>query len=342
MKTQLTTRQKHCQIPPIIMELDAHISKLKPTAVYFVRFVEKNFPPAYSNGVDDVIGIRLTEQVEMEWRKMRDYIRPLLLLVAFLWLLILAACSAHAETYTVGVVPQQAPAVLARNWMPLLQYLERSSGVSLHFKTAPNIPEFERRLAKGEYDFAYMNPYHYVVFSRKAGYRALAREKGTRLQGVVVVRKDSPINDISQLAGKDLAFPAPGSFAASVLPRMQLKKQNIAFTPHFVASHDSVYYSVARGIYPAGGGVVRTLNSAPAEIRDQLRVLWRTESYTPHALAAHSRVPETVLQVLSKALYAMDADTGAAGILHNLSMSGWEPAQDKDWDDLRKLPLDIL
>jgi phosphonate transport system substrate-binding protein len=268
--------------------------------------------------------------------------KRLLLLAAVFCLLIFAANSARAETYTVGVVPQQAPAVLARNWTPMLKYLEQKSGVTLHFKTAPSIPEFERRLAQGEYDFAYVNPYHYVVFSREPGYRALAKEKDTRLQGVVVVQKDSAITDISELDGKDLAFPAPASFAASVLPRMQLKKQGIAFTPHFVASHDSVYYSVARGIYPAGGGVVRTLKSAPAEIRDQLRVLWRTDSYTPHALAVHPRIPKTVREAVAKALYAMDADSDAAGILHELNMRGWEIGQDQDWDDLRKLPLDAV
>lgn len=305
-----------------------------------VPVIDKCYPHIRSNGVDDVLGISIVVPLNSRQRKPGDYTRPFSLLIAFLGLLIFAASSAHGETYTVGVVPQQAPAVLARNWTPMLLYLEQNSGVSLNFKTAPSIPEFERRLARGEYDFAYMNPYHYVVFSGKPGYRVLAREKDTRLQGVVVVRKDSAISDIGELAGKDLAFPAPASFAASVLPRMQLKKQGIAFTPHFVASHDSVYYSVVRGIYPAGGGVVRTLNSAPAEIRDQLRVLWRTDSYTPHALATHPRVPETAREAVAKALYAMADDNDAAGILQGLNMRGWELGQDQDWDDLRKLPVE--
>lgn len=292
-------------------------------------------------GDKEIFGIKRIHEAHGKGYKNRYLVRPSILLVTFLALLILAASSAHAETYSVGVVPQQAAAVLAKNWTPLLLYLERKTGVRLNFKTAPSIPEFERRLANGEYDLAYMNPYHYVVFSREPGYRALAKEKDTRLQGVVVVRKDSAITDIRQLAGKDLAFPAPGSFAASVLPRMQLKKMGIAFIPHFVASHDSVYYSVARGIYPAGGGVVRTLNSAPAEIRDQLRVLWNTDSYTPHALAVHPRVPETAREALAKVLSAMGSDSEAAEILQDLNMRGWEPGQDKEWDDLRKLPIDV-
>lgn len=269
-------------------------------------------------------------------RKFTHCFLHLILMIAGLAFSVLA----QAQTYTVGIVPQQAAAVLAANWTPMLSYLQQSTGVTLSFKTAPSIPEFEQRLAKGEYDFAYMNPYHYVVFSATPGYRALAKEKGTRLQGVVVVRKDSSYTDISQLAGKDLAFPAPASFAASVLPRMQLSKQGIAFTPHFVNSHDSVYYSVARGIYPAGGGVVRTLEAAPAEIRDQLRILWRTDTFTPHALAVHSRVPEAVQQAVAKGLYGMADDAAAAAILQKLNMRGWELGSDTDWDDLRKLPLD--
>ncbi|MFT7672206.1 MAG: ABC-type phosphate/phosphonate transport system substrate-binding protein [Gammaproteobacteria bacterium] len=39
-------------------------------------------------------------------------------------------------------------------------------GFKVNFKTAPNIPTFKKRLAAGEYGFAYMNPYHYTVFNQ--------------------------------------------------------------------------------------------------------------------------------------------------------------------------------
>lgn len=245
-----------------------------------------------------------------------------------------------AASYSVGIVPQQAAEVLAVHWMPLLRHAAVQSGVELHFKTAPNIPEFERRLASGEYDFAYMNPYHYAfMFSGQAGYSALAKEKNRRLQGVVVVRKDNPIERIEQLDGLDLALPAPAAFAASVLVRMQLNALGIGVRPHFVASHDSVYQSVAQGIYPAGGGVVRTLNAAPEAIRQQLRVLSRTESVTPHAFAAHSRVAEAARTAVANALIAMEQTPNAAEILRKMDMQGWEAANDSDWDDLRNMPI---
>ena len=60
---------------------------------------------------------------------------------------------------TFGIVPQQSASRLAEEWGPLLSELSRRSGVLLVFRTAPSIPVFEERLAKGAYDLAYMNPY---------------------------------------------------------------------------------------------------------------------------------------------------------------------------------------
>jgi phosphonate transport system substrate-binding protein len=264
------------------------------------------------------------------------------LLVAWLASNAAAEQAAGPEPVTFGVVPQQAASKLARLWVPVFDYLGRSAGLEIRFRTAPNIPEFERRVAAGEYDLAYMNPYHYTVFSEETGYRAFAKAKGQLLEGILVVRKDSPIQDPHELSGATLAFPAPAAFAASVLTRAYLTQEGIEFTPKFVSSHDSVYLTVARGLYPGGGGVVRTLNSLTPEVRDQLRVLWTTQGYTPHAFAAHPRVsPETVKRV-AEAMTAMDQEEEWRALLAPLGMDGFEAAQDSDWDDVRALGIDLL
>jgi phosphonate transport system substrate-binding protein len=244
--------------------------------------------------------------------------------------------------FTFGIVPQQAASKLARLWVPLIDYLGRSAGVELKFRTAPDIPEFERRLASGDYDFAYMNPYHYTVFSREPGYRAFAKAKGQLLKGILVVGKDSPIRDPHELSGATLAFPAPAAFAASVLTRAYLTQEGIAFTPKFVSSHDSVYLAVARGLYPGGGGVVRTFDSLEPDVRHQLRILWTTKGYTPHAFAAHPRVPAQIVGRLAAAMVDMEQHEEGRALLVPLSMNGFDAAADEDWDDVRALGIDLL
>lgn len=242
----------------------------------------------------------------------------------------------------VGIVPQQSASRLADEWGPLLAEIGRRSGIPLTFSTAPNIPAFEDRLVQGEYDLAYMNPYHYVFFHGAAGYRAFAREQARKIRGIIVVRKDSPYRSLADLAGKSVAFPAPAAFAASILPQAEFGRQRIAIETRFVASHDSVYRAVASGLHQAGGGIERTLETAPAEIRDVLRVLAETPEYTPHAFAAHPRVSPQVLARLQAAMQSLAADATGRRLLEPLAFKGLVAAEDKDWNDIRALDIRLL
>lgn len=244
-------------------------------------------------------------------------------------------------TLTFGVVPQQSASKLARLWRPILNYLEKETNLELVFATAKTIPIFEQRVADGQYDIAYMNPYHFTVFHESTGYEAIAKQKNKRIKGIIVVKKESTLQSIDAVSGSTLAFPAPAAFAASVLPRAYFSNQGIAVTPAYVSSHDSVYLSVAKGIYPAGGGVMRTFNNIDAAIRDQLRVLWKTEGYTPHAIAIHPKAL-THKKAIQRALIGMNDNAKAKALLTALNFKGIEAADSVDWDDVRALGIPLL
>lgn len=265
--------------------------------------------------------------------------------ILWVWSILLFAISTSAsdKPYSFGVVPQQSAKQLARLWTPIFQYIERNSGVKLQFATAKNIPEFEKRLSAGVYDFAYMNPYHFTVFNQDPGYRSLLVRIDQPIKGIVVVRKDSPLTSLEDLAGESLAFPSPAAFAASVLPRAQLSQQQISYTPRYVSSHDSVYLNVAKGIFPAGGGVKRTFNNTKPEVKAQLKVLWTTKPYTPHAIAFHPRVNNADYEEVQRAFIAMSTTEEGKALLKSLKIKvGLREAQDTDWDDVRGLGLDLL
>ena len=262
--------------------------------------------------------------------------------VVVLVLALVFPLTAPAETLTFSVVPQQSASKLARLWTPILAYLSEKTGVKLQFTTAKNIPTFEKRLAEGRYDFAYMNPYHFTVFHRAPGYQAIARQKDKKIKGIVVVRKDSSLSNVSELSGENLAFPSPAAFAASVLPRAKLNRDNIHFQSSYVSSHDSVYLGVSRGVFPAGGGVMRTFNNTDPEVRKNLKVLWTTKTYTPHAIAAHPRVEQTTVERIRAALLGMNDDPDGKALLKTINFKGMQSASNKDWDDVRGLGLALL
>lgn len=239
-----------------------------------------------------------------------------------------------------GVVPQEAVTEMARKWTPIMAYLSRKTGYSIQFKSAPDIRTFENRVEAGEFDLAYFNPLHYATY-RVNGYQAIAREKDVQLTGIIVVRKSSTLQDLKGLDGTTMAFPSSTAFAATVLPAMSLKQLGISVVPKYVSSHESVYRTVAQGLYPAGGGIVKTYEQVDPAVREQLRILWKTQTYTPHPVAVHPRISRQVVMRVTDAMVGMANDPQGAAILKLSGINGFIAAKDGDYDDIRALNMDI-
>lgn len=262
--------------------------------------------------------------------------------VALLLTSVLFSFQVSAQSFTLGIVPQQSAKKLARLWTPIVKYLSEKTGHDIRFATAHNIPTFEERLLKGEYDIAYMNPYHYTVFHQKPGYRAIAKQPNKKIKGIIVVPKDSKIESLEELNNSKMAFPSPAAFAASVIPRAQLTKQNIAIEESYVSSHDSVYLGVAKGFFKAGGGVKRTLNNTDPKIKEQLKILWTTNGYTPHAIAVGPDVDAQVAQSIQQALLSMNDTEEGRKLLKSINFNGMAVASNEEWDDVRALDIKLL
>ena len=239
---------------------------------------------------------------------------------------------------TFGIVPQQSASRLARMWGPFLQELSQQTGTTFSFRTTKDIPTFEACLAAGAFDYAYMNPMHYAIFSSEAAYRAIAHQEGKRLKGVMVARVDSEFSEIARLDGQNIAFPSPGAFGASILNRASLQEINVSYTPSYVKSHDSVYRAVAAGLMAAGGGVTRTWNALDPDVRAQLQIIHETEGFTPHAIAVHEGVDPAQANQIQAALVNMSVTH--PDLVQGIGMKGFVAATDSDWDDVRALGMD--
>jgi len=247
--------------------------------------------------------------------------------------------AAAPAVYSFGIGPQQGASELAKRWVPILQYLSEKSGYTLQFATAKDIPTFQGQMKEGRFDLAYLNPYFYTVFHDRAGYEAFADERDANTTGLIVVRKDSPMQSVAELNNQTLAFPAPSALAATMLPLAYLGEQKVHVTPKYVVSMDSVYSAVAKGYFPAGGGELHSFSTLAAEVRDQLRVLWTAELLPPLTFAAHPRVPKEVVAKLQKVMHEMDHDPQGAQLLKAMRFKGFDLAQDSDYDGMRKLEL---
>lgn len=225
------------------------------------------------------------------------------------------------KVYTFDVVPQFPAAKIYTTWSPLLQRIGQDAGLCFELRVSASIPEFEQRFLKGESDFTFLNPYHAVLAYQKKKYQPLLADGKDLLTGILVVRSDNPIKNLNDLKGKNVAFPAPNSFAASLLIRAELAKEKIEVNPVFVKTHSNVYRSVINKDALAGGGVNNTLDNEAPEVRQQLRVLYETSAYTPHPIATHPSIANEIRDRFFKAMVKLSQDDEGQKLLDGINLN---------------------
>jgi len=266
---------------------------------------------------------------------------PLLSVFLLTTLLTFNVHAEKKEVYTIGIVPQFEIRHIRKIWNPIIKEVEKATGYDLKLIGSPTIPDFEREFNAGQFDFAYMNPYHMLIAEKTQGYVPLIRDNGRKLHGILVVREDSDITSVKELDGKKIAFPAPNALGASLLMRANLTNDyKIKFNPVYVKTHSSVYLNVVVKQTSAGGGVQKTLKQQRENIKGALRVLHRTPKVSPHPLAGHPRVPKEVREKVKQAMLNLGETPIGKSLLSKIPMKKIGEASINDYYPLRKFKLD--
>lgn len=245
------------------------------------------------------------------------------------------AAKEYECSYTVGVVPQYEARYLHDIWSKILNALNEKTGCEFIYVGSKSAVDFEESLKQGAFDLAYVNPVQVVIGYLNNGYMPLLRPMSTRLQGIIVVRKDDPIKDIRELEGEKIVFPPYIEVESTLLPQMGLKEKFDLTTEQFnVKTYDSVYLLVGKKLARAGGGSYTSLNNQPQYIKDSLRVLYETEKIFPHALIVHGLVEEDASNSIYNAFIEIHKETPE--LLETISMNDPIQANIEEYIDLER------
>lgn len=248
--------------------------------------------------------------------------------------------AAAAMTYSFGVVPQFEQRKLYASWKPIVDDLERRTGLHFNLVTTLKVQDFEKAFARGEFDFVYVNPYHVVRVRESQGYIPLVADK-VPLRGIVVVRKDGPIKTVADLNGKTVAFPSANALGSSLLVRSDLEQiHHVRVTPLYAKTHSSVYLHVAKDLVAAGGGVEKTLQEEDESLQAQLRVIYTTRACPSHPIVAHPRVAPEVREKVRKALFAMGETPEGKEMLLKVPVTQFIPVTYEDYAVMLNWGLD--
>ena len=232
-----------------------------------------------------------------------------------------------------GVVPQQNISTIRKNWKPVADALKKE-GILLAIQSKKNHSDFNKDLMAAKWDMVYVNPLQYVNASKSQLYSAFAKQKGKILTGIMVAKKSSPLpfGDLKALEGKTVGFPAEKAFAATILVKAALKKAGIKYKAKYAGNHEKSYSGVIRNSWDVGTGVRRSFESNKV-ITDNLKIVFETKGYTPHALAFNTKLPKEIKEKVQTVLFKLDASA-----FKKLNyQKGIEAAQDSDWDGVREV-----
>lgn len=238
------------------------------------------------------------------------------------WLItLLLACNgivpAHAQEVApleIGLVPNLTARALLTAFEPMRAYIELQLRQPVRLSTAPNFKEFYARTQKGEFDLV-VTPAHFAWLAhREAGYTPLLTYV-EQLNGLLVVSRDSPIQNVSELRGKRLGIVDPLAIVSMRGQRVLLEqglRPGVEYIVQPIAPHNAAAVAVAQDELDAaiiGSGPYRIMAE---ETRARLRIL-REVGAVPNAIyLAHSRIPPARQRELQMHLRAF-AETATEG-----------------------------
>ena len=265
-------------------------------------------------------------------------------IIVFLLFCILGIQQVKAEerVYSWIVVPMFSPTVVHRDWGPLMKVLEQRTGYHFKLVTADSFNFFEKQIFNGNVDFAYANPYQTLIANRQQGYIPLVRDGQRRLTGILVVRKDSSLQQVKDIEGKKIVFASPNAFAVSLYMRAMLsEREGISFIADYVGTHSNAYRQVLLGRAAASGGIYRTLRKERPEVQENLRVIYEVPSTITHAVIANPKVAEEVRESVQKLLLELSATEKGQTLLNSIFLPQPIKADfERDYAPLNSLNLD--
>jgi phosphonate transport system substrate-binding protein len=264
-------------------------------------------------------------------------------------LAMVAAVSAGIASAEVkfGMVPRLSPAELHRIYDPLAEYLTREIGEKVTIVIPKDFNAYNEAVRTGKMDIGFANPLIYVKAKAKTNIEPLVlsawKKDGTRLRGVIVVRKDSGITNLQDLKGKKIAFVEKDSGAGYIFQMFLMSKaglnvrKDITVLP-FTKRHDAVIMDVYNKKADAGGVRDDEIEKLKDKIDiSQLRIVGYTDYFPNWPVFATPKFNKATAAKIRAALLKLKPnDPKNENIIGAASLTGFIPTSDSDFDSLEQ------
>ncbi|WP_371324165.1 phosphate/phosphite/phosphonate ABC transporter substrate-binding protein [Dechloromonas sp. ZY10] len=247
---------------------------------------------------------------------------------------ICALVHADEAILSFGILNQQSPQLTAERWNPIFRYLSEQTGLRFQLRMGANVQATNAMMQAGEFDLLFSN--HNFRPEYDGTYRVIARWGNAPIFGVIAVRDDSPLRQLSELEGRRVAYPSVHALVAYAVPKQALRKAGIHEVEVMAANQEGGLAQLDSRQVDAVAVNSRYLSQYAARKGLRYRELYTSGPYPDLAVSVHPRVPRDKVVAIQQALLKMRQDPTAAALLEANQFPGFFPAGEADYLSVRK------
>lgn len=250
----------------------------------------------------------------------------------------------NKQVYIFSVHPLHNPKRLHDIFGPLVEFLSKNiDGAEFRLEASRSYAAYDKNLYAGKFHFSIPNPFQ-TINAIKHGYHVFGKMADDQnFRGIILVRKDSGIRNVSDLKGKVISYPAPTALAATMLPQYYLHTHGLDVMKdvqtRYVGSQESSIMSVYLKNSAAGATWPppwRALIKEQPQLEKELKIIWQTEALPNNGLVVRNDIPEKLTSQVAQLLFMLHTHEEGQRWLEKMELSRFETAQSSTYEPVRR------
>ena len=234
----------------------------------------------------------------------------------------------------------------------LLDYIGKKMGREIQFIQRKTYGEINELLGKGHIDLAFICLGPYVVGKEKYGFQLVATpevQNSHFYHSYLIVNKTSAFRKLEDLRGRVFAFSDPDSNSGKLVPTYwlsQLSERPETFFEKtiYTYSHDNSILAVAKELVDGAavdGLIWEYYHRKNPIFTSKTRIIRKSEPYGIPPMVASNIIPTELMTKIRSLLFSMHEDPKGRAILKELMIDRFIAPQDKWYDSIRKINLEL-
>jgi len=269
--------------------------------------------------------------------------------------LILFNTSAFAEeinalnktTIRFGILPDSAQHIIDDRYKPLITFIEQELDIKIDVVKSQNYQQLLTQFKEKKIDLAFFGGYTFINAQINSKAEPLVmRDIDLQFSTVFLVNADNKNSKLEDFKGKAFSFGSKQSTSGHLMPRYFLSERDINPESFFTkvsysGSHDNTAYLVRDNkvdLGAANSDVIRDMFKKGTLKQSDIRILWETPAYSDYVWAIQPNFEPSLRQhLLDTFLSLSPLNPSHKYILNALGAHGFLPANNEDFDSLRKV-----